>query len=131
MFERLEFVYLPSRDAAADVAHFIDRLGAQLVFAIEAFETRVAMLRLSPDAPALLLAEHLDGDQPVMVYRVTDLEQAISELEGRDVAIARRFEIPFGPGAAGTTSESRRPGDRSPAGRTMAGRDRVVDELQQ
>ncbi len=99
MFTRLDFVYLPSRDVAADVAHYTERLGAQLVFAIERFDTRVAMLRLSPDPPALLLAEHLHGEQPVLVHRVGDLEGAIAELEGHGVTVSARFEIPPGVGA--------------------------------
>jgi hypothetical protein len=99
MFDRLDFVYLPSRDVAADVTHFSGRLGAELVFAIEAFGTRVAMVRLDRDPPALLLAEHLEGDQPVLVYRVADLDRAIAELRDREVDVAVRFEIPHGPGA--------------------------------
>jgi hypothetical protein len=99
MFDRLDFVYLPSRDVAADVTHFTRGLSAELVFAIEAFGTRVAMVRLEPDPPALLLAEHLEGDQPVLVYRVDDLDQAIAELHDRGVELALRFEIPHGPGA--------------------------------
>lgn len=99
MFERLEFVYLPSRDVAADLRHFTQGLGAELAFAIEAFGTRVAMVRLSPDPPALLLAGHLEGDQPVLVHRVADLEHAIAELKGRGVELAARFDIPHGPAA--------------------------------
>jgi hypothetical protein len=97
LFERLDFLYLPSRDAASDVRKFADHLGAELVFAIEAFGTRVAMVRLTADPPALLLAEHLEGDQAVMVYRVVDLEQAVADLEARGAVIAARFEIPHGP----------------------------------
>ena len=99
MFDRLDFVYLPSRDVAADLIHFSRRLGAELVFAIEAFGTRVAMVRLDPHPPALLLAGHLDGDQPILVYRVAELERTITELRRRDVEVAMRFEIPHGPGA--------------------------------
>jgi hypothetical protein len=99
MFERLDFVYLPSRDVAADMLHFCRRLGAEPVFAIEAFGTRVAMVRLDPHPPALLLAGHLEGDQPVLVYRVADLERAIAELGEREVKVAMQFEIPHGPGA--------------------------------
>ena len=98
-FERLDYVYLPSRDVAADVAHFTERLGAELVFAIEAFATRVAMVRLSPDPPALLLAGHLEGDQPVLVHRVADLDRALAEVQERGVTVAARFEIPPGPAA--------------------------------
>jgi hypothetical protein len=98
VFEALDFVYLPSRDVAADLAHFTDGLGAELVFAIEAFGTRVAMVRASPEPPALLLAGHLAGDQPVLVHRVAELEQAIRELERRGVVLGARFGIPHGPG---------------------------------
>ncbi len=99
MFDRLDFVYLPSRDVAADLRHFSRRLEAEVVFAIEAFGTRVAMMRLALDPPPLLLAGHLEGDQPVLVYRVADLDQAIAELRDRGVELGTRFEIPHGPGA--------------------------------
>lgn len=99
VFQSLEFVYLPSRDVAADVVHFTRALGGELVFAIEALGTRVAMVRLSPDPPALLLAGHLEHDQPVLVHRVSDLERTIAEAEARGVQVAARFEIPHGPGA--------------------------------
>jgi hypothetical protein len=99
VFEGLDFVYLPSRDVAADLHHFAHGLGAEPVFAIEAFGTRVAMVRLSPDSPALLLAGHLHGEQPVLVHRVEDLEAAIAQLATRGVEVAARFDIPHGPAA--------------------------------
>lgn len=99
IFDRLDFLYLPSRDAAADVEHFSGRLGGEFVFAIEAFGTRVAMVRLDPHPPALLLAEHLEGDQPVLVYRVADLNRTLADLQQDEVEVAVRFEIPHGPGA--------------------------------
>jgi hypothetical protein len=92
VFDRLDFVYLPSRDAAADVAYFVDTLGAELVFAVEGAGTRVAMVRTALDAPDLLLAEHLEGDAPVLVHRVADLEAAIAGLD-----VVGRMEIPHGP----------------------------------
>jgi hypothetical protein len=97
MFERLDFVYLPSRDVAADIRHYT-RLGGELVFAIERFGTRVAMISVSPEPPALLLAQHLEGDQPVLVFRVDDLDRAGEHLRERGVEIVRAFEIPHGPG---------------------------------
>ncbi|HET6866210.1 MAG TPA: hypothetical protein VFH80_09810 [Solirubrobacteraceae bacterium] len=99
MFDRLDFIYLPSRDVAADMEHFARGLGAEVVFAIEAFGTRVAMVRLAPDPPPLLFAEHLPGDQPVLVYRVEDLDRAIAELRDRRVELGVEFEIPHGRGA--------------------------------
>jgi hypothetical protein len=77
MFEQLDFVYQPSRDVAADVQHYTDSLGAEFVFAVERFGTRVAMVRLTPGSPGLVLAEHLHGDQAILIFRVADLEVAI------------------------------------------------------
>jgi len=99
MFDRLDFVYLPSRDVAADLEHFTHGLGAELVFAIEAFGTRVAMVRLAPAPPPLLLAGHLQGDQPVLVFRVENLDRSVAELRDRDVELGIQFEIPHGRGA--------------------------------
>ena len=82
-FISLDFVYMPSRDVAADVGYFTDVLGARLVFAVEGMGTRVAMVELTESPPRILLAGHLEGDQPVLVYRVDDLEAAIRELAGR------------------------------------------------
>ncbi|MBV9941049.1 MAG: hypothetical protein JO262_02880 [Solirubrobacterales bacterium] len=99
MFDRLDFVYLPSRDVAADLKHFTRGLGAEVVFAIAAFGTRVAMVRLAPDPPPLLLAGHLQGDQPVLVYRVANLDGAVAELRAHHVELGMEFEIPHGRGA--------------------------------
>jgi hypothetical protein len=46
--ESLDVLYLPSRDAEADLAFYRDVLGARVVFAIEAMGTRVAEVSLSP-----------------------------------------------------------------------------------
>jgi hypothetical protein len=102
-FESLDFLYMPSGDVAADVEHFESVLGASVVFAIEAFDTRVAMLRLSHHEPALLLAGHLGGERPILVYRVADLDGAITALQRDGCPAGERFEIPHGPGCAYTT----------------------------
>lgn len=99
-FESLDFVYMPSSDVAADVEYFTSALGARLVFAIEAFGTQVAMVSLSEEPPALLLAGHLEGERPILVYRVADLDLATEELEARGCEPEHRFGIPHGPGCS-------------------------------
>jgi hypothetical protein len=96
-FEALDFIYMPSRDAAADVRYFSDVLGARVVFAVEGMGTRVAMLELTPSPPAILLAEHLGGDRPVLVYRVADLAAAMADLKSRGWEQGAELEIPQGP----------------------------------
>ena len=94
----LDFVYWPSNDAAADLAHWTERLGAEPVFAVERFETRVACVEPG-DGPAVLFAEHLEGDRPVLIYRVDDLTTAVGRLRGRGVEVGETFEFPYGEGA--------------------------------
>jgi hypothetical protein len=95
--EQLDFVYMPSADVARDMDYFTAVLGGQLVFAVEAMGTRVAMVELTEAPPRVLLAGHLEGDQPVLVYRVADLAAAMSELESRGWKRESTFEIPHGP----------------------------------
>jgi hypothetical protein len=96
-FDRLDFLYVPSRDVAGDLASFEDVLGGRVVFAVESMGTRVAAVRLTDDPPLVLLTDHLEGDRPVLVYRVADLSAAIAELEGRGWKRESTFEIPHGP----------------------------------
>jgi len=96
-FERLDFLYMPSRDVAADMEHFTGALGAELVFAIEAFGARVAMVRLASGAPDVLLADHLEGERPILVYRVADLDAAVERVRARGGEPGPRFGIPHGP----------------------------------
>jgi hypothetical protein len=97
VFESLDYVYMPSRDVAADVAYFTEVLGGRLIFAIDGMGARVAMLELTDDPPRLLLADHLAGDRPVLVYRVADLEAAGAELRSRGWDEGHGLEIPQGP----------------------------------
>ena len=96
-FQRLDFLYVPSRDVAGDLAFFSDVLGGRVVFAIDSMGTRVAAVRLTEDPPLLLLTDHLEGDRPILVYRVPDLETALTQLEGRGWRREHTFEIPHGP----------------------------------
>jgi hypothetical protein len=93
----LDYVYAPSADVAADTRWFTDGLGAELVFAIDDGGTRVAMLRLGQDGPALLLTDHLPDDHPVFIHRVDDLAAAAAALETRGCVAERTIELPPGP----------------------------------
>ncbi len=99
-FEALDFLYMPSRDVERDLGFFTEVIGGVLVFAIEAFGARVAQFRLSEGSPRLLLADHLEGQAPLLVYRVGDLDLTVAELERRDLEPEGRFGIPHGPCAA-------------------------------
>jgi hypothetical protein len=93
----LDFLYTPSRDVVADRDYFTDVLGGRLVFAVEAMGTRVAAIELAKGSPVVLLTDHLEGERPVLVYRVADLDAALAALEARGWNRTRSFEIPHGP----------------------------------
>jgi hypothetical protein len=97
LFDRLDYVYTPSEDVAADMAWYTDVLGGRLVFAIEGMGARVAMIELTEEPPRILLADHLEGDVPILVYRVADLAAAQRELESRGWKRGHTLEIPQGP----------------------------------
>ena len=94
--ERLDFLYMPSRDVAADLGYFTEVLGGRVVFAIQAMGTRVAAVRLTEQPPLVLLADHLEGERPILVYRVPDLDAAMADLEARGWQRQHTLEIPHG-----------------------------------
>jgi hypothetical protein len=97
LFDELDFLYSPTRDVAAEVSYFVDVLGGEVVFAIEGMGTRVAALRLTEGPPLLLLADHVEGERPILVYRVGDLAQATRKLEAQGWVGGVSLEIPHGP----------------------------------
>ena len=96
-FGQLDFLYVPSRDVAADVSYFAEVLGGRVVFAIEDGGTRVAAIELTAGPPLVLLTDHLEGERPILVYRVADLRASLARLEDRGWRRERTFEIPQGP----------------------------------
>jgi hypothetical protein len=95
-FGRLDYVYAPSGDVAADAGVLVEVLGGRLAFAIEGMGARVAMVELTDGPPHLLLADHLEGERPVLVYRVASLRRAVAGLKKRGLT-GTRLELPVGP----------------------------------
>jgi hypothetical protein len=54
-------------------------------------------VRLTEGPPLVLFTDHLEGDRPILVYRVADLEAALTALERRGWGREPTFEIPHGP----------------------------------
>ena len=96
-FGPLDFVYTPSRDVAGDMEQFVSLLGASIAWAIEAFGARVALVRLASGPPEVLLTDHLEGERPVLVYRVADIEAVAGALRERGFDPGPELGIPHGP----------------------------------
>src|SRR5262245_64691754 len=93
VFEELDFLYTPSRDVKADMADFENVLGAKVVFAIDDGGIQAALLELTEGPPRILLTSHVEGDRPIMVYRVADHAAAVKALRDRGWTPARSLEI--------------------------------------
>ncbi len=96
-FEQLDFIYTPSSDVARDMRYFTDVLGGTLLFSIEGMGARAALVKLMDSPPHVLLTDHLEGERAILVYRVTDLDASLEELEKRGWTRAETFVIPHGP----------------------------------
>jgi hypothetical protein len=102
-FLQLDYLYTPSKDVGADLEYFTQVLGAEVGFAIEGMGARVAMLRLTQGPPHVLVTDHLEGDRPILIYRVDDLKAAMRDLKARGWKKAQTLEIPMGPCCSFTT----------------------------
>jgi len=96
-FLSLDYLYTPSKDVAKDARFFTESMGGRLAFAIDAMGARVAKIELAEGPPHILLTDHLEGDRPVMVYRVRDLERAVAHLRKNGWKRGREVELPMGP----------------------------------
>jgi hypothetical protein len=54
----------------------------------------------SSAGPQILLAGHLQGDRPILVYRVADYRQSVAALRAAGLTEVEELEIPHGPCAA-------------------------------
>jgi hypothetical protein len=97
VFEQLDYIYEPSEDVAGDLLYFENVMGGRIVFAVEGMGARVAMVQLTEGPPHLLLTDHLEGDRPILIYRVAELDRALAQLESRGWSREGRLEIPMGP----------------------------------
>ena len=79
-FDRLDFLYTPSADVPRDLKYFVEVLGGRPVFAIDAMGTKVAAVELTEGPPLMLLTDHVEGERPILVYRVDDLATALADL---------------------------------------------------
>jgi predicted enzyme related to lactoylglutathione lyase len=97
MFESLDFLYVPAPDIEASVQYYTKVLGGQLQWKIHAYGVWVACVKLSRGKPYVLLADHIDRKDVMLIYRVADLDDAAAKLKSRGWKQESRIEIPPGP----------------------------------
>jgi catechol 2,3-dioxygenase-like lactoylglutathione lyase family enzyme len=99
VYRSLDFVYVPTADVDESARRYVEALGAELVWKVEAMGTAVACLRVSETGPALLLTGHLEGPVPILIYRVDDYAATVAQVRAAGVEL-HELEIPHGPCAS-------------------------------
>ncbi|MGH9222383.1 MAG: VOC family protein [Acidimicrobiales bacterium] len=99
-FLSLDFVYVPTADVDSAMRHYCEVLGAKAQWKVRGMGTVVACVRLSDDGPALLLSGHLEGETPILVYRVADYTATVAGLRAAGLTDVHELEIPHGPCAS-------------------------------
>ncbi len=107
MLRSLDFVYVPTEDVDATARAYVEGLGGQLRWKVRGMGTTVACVRLDEDGPAILLAGHLPGTVPILVYRVNSYAAAVAGLVAAGIAV-QTLEIPHGPCASFTAPGGQR-----------------------
>ena len=98
ILESLDFLYVPAPDIHASVRYYTDVLDGELMWKIHAFGVWVACIRLAnSEKPYVLLADHINKNDVMLIYRVENLQSAIKELKSKNWKEESTIEIPPGP----------------------------------
>jgi predicted enzyme related to lactoylglutathione lyase len=97
-FESLDYVYIPAPDFEGAVHFYTAAFGGELRWRNHDAGTWVGAVRVSPDGPVVLIANHLEPGHAVLIYRVAKLDDVRRRLEREGfTAEGQAFEIPTGP----------------------------------
>jgi predicted enzyme related to lactoylglutathione lyase len=81
-FGKLEYLYIGCADFDRDLTYYTEVLGAQLLWAFDSLDARVAALRLAAGAP-LLLSTHRQAPSCQPIFSVASLDTAVKTLMAR------------------------------------------------
>ena len=100
MFLSLDYVYVPTADVDTTARRYVEAVGARLVWQVRGMGTVVACVRVGDEGPAILLSGHLEGETPVLVYRVESYQRTVAALRAGGIEPITELEIPHGPCAS-------------------------------
>ena len=97
VFESLDFLYVPAPNIQESIRYYTNILGGELLWKIHAYGVWVACIKLSDKEPYILLADHIEKKDPILIYRVNNLDKTSFDLKSRGWIEEKRLEIPNGP----------------------------------
>ena len=97
IFESLDFLYVPAPNIQESITYYTKVLDGELLWKIHAYGVWVACVKLSDKEPYILLANHIERKDLMLIYRVNNLDKATSVLRARGWKEEKILEIPNGP----------------------------------
>ena len=98
VFESLDFLYVPASNIQESIRYYTNILDGELLWKIHAYGVWVACIKLSnKQEPYILLADHIEKKDMMLIYRVKNLDKTSSDLKSRGWMQEKRLEIPSGP----------------------------------
>jgi hypothetical protein len=97
MFESLDFLYVPAPNIQESIRYYTQVLDGELLWKIHKYGVWVACIKLSDNEPYVLLADHIDSKDLMLIYRVNNLDKVASRLRVRGWREEKSLEIPSGP----------------------------------
>ena len=97
VFESLDFLYVPALNIHESIRYYTKVLDGELLWKIHAYGVWVACVKISNKEPYILLADHIEKKDLILIYRVNNLDNTFSELRSRGWIEEKRLEIPNGP----------------------------------
>jgi predicted enzyme related to lactoylglutathione lyase len=97
LFKSLDFLYVPAPDIQASVNYYTKVLDGELLWKIHDFGVWVACIGISNTGPYILLADHIKSHDPILIYRVENIDNVADRLHSRGWTHEKALEIPPGP----------------------------------
>ena len=107
IFESLDYIYVPAPNIEESIWYYTKVLDGELLWKIHAYRVWVACVSLSKltekqdenedEQPYILLANHIEKKDLMLIYRVKNLEKATSQLGSLGWKKEKSLEIPNGP----------------------------------
>jgi hypothetical protein len=94
----LIYLYVGSSDVARDLGFYVDGMGGEKLWHLQAMGADVACVRLAASGPLFILADHRPVPSVLPIWRCDDLDGAAAELkEAGWEEEGYRVEVPDGP----------------------------------
>lgn len=97
MFGSLDFVYILAPNIESSLDYYKNTLGGELLWKIHAYGVWVACIIPSEAEPYIIIANHLEKNDIVLIYRVSNLENTIFQLRSKGWEEEKMLEIPPDP----------------------------------